>query len=211
MYNMITLFHYSSRFCSLPFPNAKRFSPFHANTLLLPDSFSHHLCSSSGESSDSSDSDTCFSERWIDHLDDSNKVASSLKEGGLVRNEHLKELQSVGRALTRTEIPDLDEVVNEAARARIDKDGTDKAAGQVQNVLSNLNVARDAARLLEHETEAHLDKGPRKRILPGEGEARASQLSQILNRTIIPAINNVISAYRDLRQAAASDDSDSER
>lgn len=228
---MVTPFHYSSRFCSLPFPNAKRFSPFHTNTnslfsssstnglsLLPPDPFfhhHHHFCSSSGEGegsnsdlSDAAYSGASFGERWSDHTDDLQKVASSLEKEGLLRDEHLKELKSVGSALVHTEIPDLDEVVNEAARERIEKDGTDKVAAQVQNVLSNLNVARNAAHFLQNEVE-HLDKQAKKRILPGEGEARASQLSQILNINIIPAIKDVIFAYRDLRQAAASLDSDS--
>ncbi len=229
MYNRITPFHYSSRFCSLPFPNAKRFfSPFHAKTnslfsssstnglslsFLPPDPFfHHHFCSSEGSNSDLSDaaySGASFGERWSDHTDDLQKVASSLEKGGLIRDEHLKELKSVGSALVHTEIPDLDEVVNETARERIEKDGTDKVAAQVQNVLSNLDVARNAAHFLQNEVE-HLDKQAKKRIFPGEGEARASQLSQILNRNIIPAIKDVIVAYRDLRQAAASLDSDSE-
>lgn len=108
--------------------------------------------------------------------------------------------------MTRTEIPDLDEVVKDAAQARISQDGTDKAAAQVQNVLSKLEVARDAARFLEH--EMLLDKGPRKRVLPGEGEARAAELGQLLEGQIIPALSNVVVAYKDLRQASVDSDSE---
>ena len=161
---------------------------------------SHHLCSSSGEGEGSNSDlpddallEASFGERWSDHTYFLNKLASSLEEEGLIRDEHLKELKSVGNALVYIEIPDLDEVVKEAARARIEKHGSDPVAAQAQDVLSNLDVARNAAHFLQNEGKD----------LPGEGKARASQLSQILNCDIIPAINNVIVSYKDLREAAA--------
>lgn len=182
------------------------------NMAIKTRSTKRNFCSSGeGSNSDLPDdalSGASFGERWSDHTDDLQKVASSLEKEGLIRDEHLEELKGVGSALAHTEIPDLDEVVKETARVRIEKYGSDPVAVRVQDVLSNLDVARNAAHFLQNEVE-HLDKQAKKRMLPGEGEARASQLSQILNCDIIPAINNVIVSYKDLREAAVPFESDS--
>nr|UQV94653.1 NADH dehydrogenase subunit 9 [Haplopteris ensiformis]UQV94664.1 NADH dehydrogenase subunit 9 [Haplopteris ensiformis]UQV94677.1 NADH dehydrogenase subunit 9 [Haplopteris ensiformis]UQV94679.1 NADH dehydrogenase subunit 9 [Haplopteris ensiformis]UQV94698.1 NADH dehydrogenase subunit 9 [Haplopteris ensiformis] len=169
---------------------------------LLLDDWEFAYCASSEEGSNSVPDDALsgasFGERWSDHTYDLTKVASSLEKEGIIRFEHLKELKSVGNGLIYTEIPDLDEVVHEAARERLEKYGSDPVAAHVTQVLSNLNVARNAAEFLQNGVEHLVDQ-----------QARASQLSQILNGNIIPTINNVIVSYKQLREAAVYFESDS--
>ena len=165
------------------------------------------LCTS-GESSDL-DSGT-LTERWSDQVTTLNSISSSLKEGGLVRENHFTELNRVGRGLSHDEIPDLEWVIKDAAEARsLENAGVDPVSPQVQHALSKIEVARNAAHFLENDSFI-LSKDPLKRDVPGEGEARAAELHRLLEDRIIPAVSDVIVAYRDLRQAAASLDSDSE-
>lgn len=107
--------------------------------------------------------------------------------------------------MTRDEIPDLEWVVKDAAQARQSQTGIDPAAPQVQNVLAKIEVARDAAHLLQEQDSLFLSKGPLKRNMPGEGETRAAELHRFLEGRIIPAVNAVILVYGELKAATAHD------
>lgn len=144
-------------------------------------------------------------ERWGDQVATLNSISSSLKEGGLVRGDHLTELNYVGRGLNRDDIPDIEWVIRDAARARsLHNNGVDLASPQVQHVLSKIEVARDAAHFLEDDSPI-LSKDPLKRNVPGEGEARAAELHRLLEDRVIPAVSDVITAYGDLIAATANE------
>jgi hypothetical protein len=159
----------------------------------------------SGESSDL-DSST-LTERWSDQVTTLRSISSSLKEGGLVRENHLAELARVGKDLTREEIPDLEWVVEDAAQARQRQNEINLAASESQkrNVLTKIKAARDAAFLLQNGLCLSLSKGPLKRNMPGEGEARAAELHRLLEDQIIPAVGDVIPAYEELKAITAYD------
>lgn len=147
----------------------------------------------------SSDSDTSFSERWKDQIARLQAISSSLNEGGVIRENHFIELQSVGRGLTRDEISDLESVIKDTAQARMEQNGTtDKVAAQVQNVLKKIEVARGAARFLEDALPLHLNKDPRKREIPGkERGSSCGRASSTFRGSNHPgaAVNEVILAY----------------
>lgn len=172
--------------------------------LILP---KRQLCTSDSGSGESSDLDSStLTERWSDQVATLNSISSSLKEGGLVRENHLAELNRVGRGLSRDDIPDLEWVIKDAAQTRsLENDGVDRASPQVQHVLSKLEVARSAAHFLK-DNSSILSKGknPLKRNVPGEGEARAAELHRDLEDRIIPAVSDVITAYGDLLAATAT-------
>lgn len=159
----------------------------------------------SGEDSNSESEET-LTEIWDDQVATLKSISSSLKEGGLVRENHLTELTRVGRDLARDEIPNLEWVVKDAATARSSENGgVDPADQQVKSVLANIEVARDVARFLTNEDNSFLSKGPRKRNMPGEGEARAAELHGLLEDRVIPAVNDVITTYRELVAITANE------
>ena len=177
-------------------------------SLILP---KRNFCSS-GESSESegesSDLDSgTLTERWSDQVATLKSVSASIKEGGLARENHLRELNRVGRELDRDEIADIEWVVKDAAKTRQSQNGgIDPAASQVQSLLAKTEIARNVARFLRNDSIlSDLSKDPLKINAPGEGEARAAELNGLLDNWAIPAVSDVITAYGELRENTANE------
>lgn len=162
-------------------------------------------CTSDSEDSSSSS----LTQELNDNIDELKAVSSSLKEGGLVQEKHITELKRVCRHLAYNDLPGLKWVIEDAAQARCrGNGGVDPAGQRVQDVLGKIAYTQDTVRLLadEHEPPS-LSKGPRKRNAPGEGEARAAELSGLLEHRVIPAVSETLTAYRELVAAGVDDSS----
>lgn len=155
-------------------------------------------CTSSDSNSDSdSDNLADLAQNLTENIQDLEEIASSLKRGRQLHEENVTKSKRMCKILANQDLPDLKWVVEDVAKRRSqENEGIDPAGQQVKSVLNKINTTKKTVDLmLMAEEEREPDAL--------ESEARAAELKNLLKSRIIPAVREIIVAYKELKAATA--------